>query len=122
MARQMVGQRKPGLVVAIQAGPDSKGDNNDAPDSGPMDDKGDDGKDIDTCPNCGCEFDDDTGKVMKPGAKVIGGPKDGEEYGGKPFDAMDSAPPVPGKFGSARDGAVGTEAMAHLLGSLKGGV
>jgi len=117
MARQMVGQRKPGLVVAIQAGKPDDGGADDAPDKG--DDSG--SADIDTCPNCGCEFDDDSGKIMKPGAKVVGGPKDGEAYQGRELDAMDSAPPVPGKFGSARDGAVGTEAMAHLLGSLKGG-
>lgn len=124
--RQMVGQRKPGLVVAIQGGgPSSKGDNNTAPDSGPMDeqdgeDKG--GPDVDTCPNCGCEFDEESGKVTKPGAKVVGGPKDGDSYQGRELDGLDSAPPVPGRLGSAHDGAIGTEAMAHLLGSLKGGL
>lgn len=123
MARTMVGQRKPALTIAIHSG--APGGSADAgnDDTGP--DSGDptDGPDDETarCPNCGCEFNDETQDVLKPGAKVVGGPKDGEEYQGKDLSSLDSAEPTPGKFGAAHDAAGGTEAMAALLNGLRGG-
>jgi len=110
----MVGQRKgaapkPGVVVAIQAGKPG----------GPSGDSDDALADIDTCPNCGCEFDDDSGKIVKPGAKVVGGPKD---YEGADLDVGDSAEPTPGKLGTAHDAALGDQVMGNLLANLKGGI
>lgn len=123
----MVGQRKPALTIAIHAGP--KSDDPDMPNVGDAsgdtpDGSGDgSGPDDETakCPNCGCEFNDETQDVLKPGAKVVGGPKDGEEYQGKDLNSLDSAEPTPGKFGAAHDAAGGTEAMAALLNGLRGG-
>ncbi len=122
MARQMVGQRKPALTIAIHSGaPGGNSSGND--DSGSDSGDSTDGPDDETakCPNCGCEFNDETQDVLKPGAKVVGGPKDGDQYQGKELDTLDSAEPTPGKFGTARDASVGTEAMASLLNGFRGG-
>jgi hypothetical protein len=87
---------------------------------------GESGPDVETCPNCDCQFvDGDSGKpgIIKAGLPVQGKRDTSTLPGneGPDLDMLhDSDQPVPGKFGSARDGAVGTTAMAHLLGALGG--
>ena len=103
--RQLAASRKP-IISGIPKSADGSGDDGD-------------GQDVETCPNCACEFTDadEGGKptVIKPGKPVVGANQGAE------LDTLDSAEPVPGKFGTARDGAMGTNAMAHLLGALGGG-
>lgn len=71
-----------------------------------------------TCPNCGCEFDDETGDVVKPGAPVAG------KNEGADLDAYMSAPmPVgPSHYGTAYDAANGSKGLAASVASvLRGG-
>lgn len=120
MARQMVGQRKPALVVAIHAG-EGDGKPPDASDSRDGSDDATNGETPDECPNCGCQFDPQTGDVVKQGAKVVG-EKPGQGYQGKELDTLDSAEPTPGKMGTAADAARGDSVMGDLLANLRGGM
>lgn len=113
MARIMVGQRKGGAVAA----PDDAGTD----DGTQGDSAGDTPDDVETCPNCDCQFTDadDGGKptVIKPGKPV----QDGESgYKGADLDASGSAPPVPGPEGAAHDASLGQSVMAALLNGQRG--
>lgn len=111
MARQMVGQRKgsPSLVTDNEDAPDATDsrEGSDAP-------NGEDG-DIVKCPNCACEFNEETQDVVKPGKPVEGG----SDYDQGP-DLEQPQHPVPGRMGAAHDAAVGDSVMASLLSNLKG--
>jgi hypothetical protein len=125
MGRQMVVQRKgaPNPGVSDERIADRVGEaDSDPSGQGAGQDGTSDNPDVAECPNCGCQFDETSGDVVKEGAKVVGHPDaQGPVAQGIDLDTSDSAPPVPGKYGSAHDGSQGTEAMAALLGRLGGG-
>lgn len=134
MARLMVIARKasPGGSGRVLNG-DSIDRNDDATDqnddenddengAGTPDEKDDEAaEDVAECPNCGCKFDEASGDVVKPGAKVEGGQRStgAAGYGGKELDALDDAEPVPGKAGTAHDAALGDMVMSALMGGIK---
>lgn len=77
--------------------------------------------DVETCPNCDCQFtDSDDGSeptVVKPGKPVA---DDSPGYKGADLDASGSAQPVPGPQGAAHDASLGQSVMAALLNGQKG--
>jgi hypothetical protein len=82
------------------------------------DTSGDDDSDVVKCPNCACEFNENTLDVVKPGKPVQGG----HDYEGADLDTSDSQHPVPGRLGTAHDAAMGDQVMGNLLANLKGGM
>lgn len=112
MGRMMVGQRKGAPTSAADdasQSDDSDNASDDSPDT-----------DVETCPNCDCQFTDGDGDDSKPEIVKPGKPlaNDTSGYKGQDLDAIDSAQPTPGKFGSAHDGALGDQVMAQLLGGM----
>ena len=119
--RQMVGQRKPAVVIAIgdagkkdgresqaeetaetAAHEDAEGAEEEADEHRPMD--------VVTCPKCGCEINTLTGKETTD---------DGTESDPvESLDESDSTYAKPGPFGSASDAARGADAQSKALGTL----
>lgn len=102
----------PNANQTSQAGNDGPPDD-DAPD--PKDDRGEDEQpDVAKCPNCGCEFDDDSGDVIKAGAKVEGGPQSDDYGAGSPKQAggVDLDLPTPEPDAQA---PIGTNAITQAV-------
>jgi hypothetical protein len=101
--RQLAFQRK-GAPVDDAADPEGAGD---------AQDSGSEGQEGDTCPNCGCVFDPDTGDVSQPGKPVKGG---GDEYSpdGKGGPDLQLPEPTPDAQAPVGMDAV-TQALAGVL-------
>lgn len=108
MGRIMVIARKGAPPSQQDDSQDTGQDGDDSTDSAP-----DGSQDVATCPNCGCQFDDESGDVVKPGAKVEGGGDygKGDATGKGPDLAL--PPTTPDAQAPAGDGA-----LAALLGPL----
>lgn len=115
MMRQMVGQRKGVPTLPTQ---------DDGPDVGKNDGTGGEqtpeDSDVIECPNCKCQFNEETQDVVKPGLPLAD-PSGGQQPGGADLDVGDSAGPTPGPKGSAYDGTIGTQAATAALSGLFGG-
>lgn len=72
-----------------------------------------------TCPNCKCEFDEETMKVTKPGLPLADPSGGGEQPEGAELDMTGG--PVSGPKGSAYDGTIGQQAQTAALSALFGG-
>jgi hypothetical protein len=109
------------LVFKKKSAPpaDDQGASDDGDDSQQNDDNGDSqGADDETakCPNCGCEFDDEDGKVLKPGKPVEGGSDyqhtDASGKGGPDLSLPQVSPDAQAPMG---ENAI-TAALAAVLG------
>jgi hypothetical protein len=126
MGRTFVGQRK-----VVPGEPPSTPDENSQSDPEQTDDSAeasgadDTPDDVETCPNCDCQFtDSDDGEdpeIIKPGKKVEGDTS-GYKNQGEDLDTSGSEQPVPGKMGTAHDAALGDAVMAQLLGGAHSGM
>lgn len=116
MGRQIVMQRKGGVP---HPGADERiSDRNSNTPSTPAeatDDSAQDGQDVAECPNCGCQFDDETGDVVKPGAKVVAS-KGSDAPEGVDLPLPDQ--PVAGRMGAGHDAAFGDAVLANALANL----
>ena len=115
--RQMLGKRKPAIVIAIgtpkkdsadetsetAAQEDAEGAEEQADEERP--------KDVVTCPDCGCEINTLTGKATTDDGSEADAPVES-------LDELDSTYAKPGPFGSASDAARGSEAQSKALGTL----
>jgi hypothetical protein len=113
----MAFQRKGAPVVADDtSNAADDGDGSDSEGASDASDPNDASASGDQCPNCGCVFDPDTEKVMKPGKPVQGGPdKAGYSPDGKGGPDLALPGVSPDQQAPAGEDAI-TQALAAVLG------
>lgn len=111
------------MMFTRKAAPSTGGDNNDKKPvdgdetGGPENEQTDD-KDTVKCPNCECEFNDETMEVVKPGKPVEGGYDEAKNQGAD-LEIPDE-PDGMTHFGAAHDAAGGEAAITQALASALG--